>query len=276
MHNATLPRPTLEINDVSVSLGRGRNRRTIIHNVSMHITAGEVVGIIGESGSGKTTLARTIVGAIEARGGAILLDGQTIPAKGLDQQRFRRKGELQYVFQDPLLSLNPDRTIFWSIGEPLVSVNIPSHDEVRHAMTLARLDPGLADRRPGEISGGQRQRALIARALVTRPRFIIADEPVSALDASIRVEILDLLRSLAVEQHVGVGFISHDIGSVAGIADRIIVLYRGRVVEAGRTDQIILNPQHPYTKLLIGSTPSLFSRGLSINERIALKALIID
>ncbi|WP_204326906.1 ABC transporter ATP-binding protein [Rhizobium lusitanum] len=242
----------------------------------MHITAGEVVGIIGESGSGKTTLARTIVGAIEARGGAILLDGQTIPAKGLDQQRFRRKGELQYVFQDPLLSLNPDRTIFWSIGEPLVSVNIPSHDEVRHAMTLARLDPGLADRRPGEISGGQRQRALIARALVTRPRFIIADEPVSALDASIRVEILDLLRSLAVEQHVGVGFISHDIGSVAGIADRIIVLYRGRVVEAGRTDQIILNPQHPYTKLLIGSTPSLFSRGLSINERIALKALIID
>lgn len=112
--------------------------------------------------------------------------------------------------------------------------------------------------------------------MVTRPRFIIADEPVSALDASIRVEILDLLKSLAVEEQVGVGFISHDIGSVAGIADWIIVLYRGRVVEAGPTDQIILRPQHPYTKLLIGSTPSLVSRGLSINERTALKALITD
>lgn len=264
MHSTSLPR-ALEINDLTVSLGRGKNRAIVIQNLSMHITSGEIVGIIGESGSGKSTLARTIVGAVKPHGGTILLDGKAVPSKGREQKRFRRRGEIQYIFQDPLLSLNPDRSISWSIGEPLASIKIPAQDEVRRAMMLARLDPDLGERRPAEISGGQRQRALIARAMVARPRFIIADEPVSALDANIRVEILDLLKTLVVEEKVGLGFISHDIGAIAGIADRIIVLNRGRVVEAGLTDQIILRPQHPYTKLLIGCTPSLGNRGLSIN-----------
>lgn len=262
----------LEVSDLVVSLGSPRKRTQILHGVSMHIDAGEIVGIIGETGSGKSTLARSVAGMYRLDAGSITFDGDEIGGlTGADLRMFRRRGELQYVFQDPLLSLDPDRTIRASVAEPLAAASRADAAEVDRALEIARLDPALADRYPHQLSGGQRQRALIARGLVTRPRIVFADEPVSALDAESRIHVLDLLRALATHEGIGIGFISHDVGSVAGIADRIAVLYHGEVVETGSSSQVIREPQHPYTRLLVGSTPSLDGGGLTFAQRTSLR-----
>ncbi len=264
----------LEARDITVSLGRSWRRKKVLNGVDFHIAAGEVVGIIGESGSGKTTLAKTLVGIHQHQAGHIQFDGKALPSTGKEKQVFRRTGSIQYIFQDPLLSLNPDRSIGWSVAEPLSASNRSDNQQVLRATTQAQLDHRLLERLPRDLSGGQRQRALIARALVTRPKLILADEPVSALDATVRGRILDVFRALAKEQRVGVVFISHDIGSIAGVTDRIVVMYQGKVIETGYTNEVIYQPRHPYSRLLLASTPSIGGRTVSSAERRSLRALI--
>jgi len=267
----------LQVRDLAVSLGRGRARREILHGVDLDVGPGEIVGLIGETGSGKTTLARTVLGLNRIDGGAVALAGQDIGALRCSALRaFRRSGAVQYVFQDPLQSLDPDRTVEESVGEALaVRREDDIADRVAHALRQVGLDPALGERRPGEVSGGQRQRAAIARAMISGPRLLLCDEPVSALDASNRTSVLELLASLRDETGVGQLFISHDLGSVAGVTDRVAVLYRGRVVESGPTDQVVADPTHPYTRLLIGSAPTVDGGGLDRASRAALRAQLV-
>jgi ABC-type glutathione transport system ATPase component len=250
----------LEVGGLDVAYGQGARRKQVVTNAKFRIAPGEVVGLIGETGSGKSTIARAVLGLVPTAAGAIAFDGELIGALSPARRRaFRRSGVLQYVFQDPLRSLDPDITLHDSVAEPLVVRGglrrAEVSDRVREAFGRVRLDESLLHRLPGQVSGGQRQRAAIARALVTDPRLLILDEPVSALDSANRVQILELLRELA-DPSVALLFISHDLGSVAGITDRVLVLYRGRIVEAGATETVINRPNHPYTKLLIGSAPT--------------------
>jgi ABC-type glutathione transport system ATPase component len=255
--------PLLEVSGLDVFYGRGSARKQAIFDATFSIAPGEVVGLIGETGSGKSTLARTILGLIKPDNGVIRFEGADLAALGHRQrQLFRRSGAVQYVFQDPLRSLDPDFTLEESIAEPLLSSGAHSRAEVatkvREYFRQVRLDEGLLSRLPGQVSGGQRQRAAIARALISEPRLLILDEPVSALDSANRVQILELLQNLA-SPSVSLLFISHDLGSVAGITDRVVVLYRGRIVEIDTTDAIVNDPIHPYTQLLVGSAPILGS-----------------
>lgn len=267
----------LTVSDLVVSLGRGRARREILHGVDLTVATGEIVGLIGETGSGKTTLARTVLGLNRVDRGRIEVAGADVTGlHGARLRAFRLAGVAQYVFQDPLQSLDPDLTLGRSVGEGLEvrgAADIPGR--VAAAFTLVGLDPDLATRLPSEVSGGQRQRAAIARAMVLDPQLLLCDEPVSALDASTRVQVLELLRRLRDDQGVGMLFISHDLGSVAGITDRLAVLYRGRIVEAGPTEQVVTAPEHPYTRLLLGSAPTVDGAGLTSAERAELRAQLV-
>ncbi|GAA1275208.1 hypothetical protein GCM10009665_73070 [Kitasatospora nipponensis] len=248
---------------LGVAYGRrpGRAAVQVLTGVDLEARAGEVLGIIGESGSGKTTLARAVVGLAPAVAGRITLDGRDVTAlRGRALRELRRSGVVQYMFQDPLRSLDPDLTVSQLIGEPLAVAGVarPAREpRVLAALEQVGLDATLADRTPGRLSGGQRQRVSLARAVVTRPRLLLADEPVSALDASNRNHVLRLLDRLRHELDLAVVVISHDLGSLAGIADRIAVLYGGRLVEQGPAEQVLERPLHPYTALLAGSAPGL-------------------
>jgi len=246
-----------------VFLGRGSSRKQVLFDVGFTIEQGEVIGLIGETGSGKSTLARVILGLVKPTAGSIHFEGVDVAAlRARHQQLFRRSGAVQYVFQDPLRSLDPDFTLEESIAEPLIARGMLSRTEVatnvREYLGRVGLDESLLKRLPGQVSGGQRQRAAIARALISEPKLLILDEPVSALDSANRVQILQLLQSL-VGSSVSLLFISHDLGSVAGITDRVIVLYRGEIVEVDSTEKIVNEPTHPYTQLLVGSAPTLTS-----------------
>ncbi|PZE25636.1 MULTISPECIES: ABC transporter ATP-binding protein [unclassified Curtobacterium] len=270
--------PVLQIEGLRVSYGRGARRQQVIHDADLTIAPGEVVGLIGETGSGKSTLARAVLGLVPASGGRIILDGQDVTrASAKQRQGLRRSGRVQYVFQDPMRSLDPGFTLEQSIAEPLVTSGRYDRTTiaatVREYLAKVRLDERLLDRLPGQVSGGQRQRIAIARALVTRPGLLILDEPVSALDSANRVQILELLQGLA-GPDVSLLFISHDLGSVAGITDRVVVLYRGRVVETNTTDAIINDPQHPYTQLLVGSAPTLGTEAATRAWRDELRARV--
>ncbi|WP_159982419.1 MULTISPECIES: ABC transporter ATP-binding protein [unclassified Novosphingobium] len=248
---------------LSVSgLAAGYGIRTVVQGIDIEVAPGEILGLIGETGSGKTTLLRTILGLIPAARGAITLDGQQID--GLSDRRlrdFRRSGALQYVFQDPLRSLDPDLTIGESITEGLrlqASLGLSAMKaSVAAALVSVGLDPQLADRLPGQLSGGQRQRTVIARALALDPRLLLLDEPVSALDAVNRSHVLKLLRRLADERGIAQIFISHDLGSVAGIADRVVVLHHGEIVETGPARMVLAHPAHPYTRRLLAAAPRI-------------------
>ena len=254
----------LRIENLSVAYGRrgGRPGQQVLDGVSLHARAGEILGVIGETGSGKTTLARAVVGLAPVDGGRITVDGTEVTGlRGRALREFRRTGRVQYLFQDPLRSLDPDLTVGALVAEPLAATGTGSReqraDRAAEALHRVGLDAGLAGKLPGRLSGGQRQRVALARAVVTRPRLLLADEPVSALDASNRNHVLRLFDRLREELDVAVVVISHDLSSLAGIADRIAVLYRGRLVEQGPTAEVLTRPVHPYTALLTASAPSV-------------------
>ncbi|MGW6795216.1 ABC transporter ATP-binding protein [Streptomyces chartreusis] len=272
-----LAAPVLSVEGLEVHYGTRRRRRRALHDVSLNIAPGETVGVIGETGSGKSTLARAVLGLVPASAGSVVVDGAEVSAYGPRQWRaLRRRGVIQYVFQDPLRSLDPDLTVEASLTEPLLIPGVPRAEaatRVRAFLPKVRLTEDLLERLPSELSGGQRQRVAVARALVTEPRLVILDEPVSALDSANRVQVLQILKELRADG-VALAFISHDLGSVAGVADRIAVLYRGELVEDGPADDVISTPRHPYTRLLVRSAPTLHSAPADRAEREALRALL--
>jgi oligopeptide/dipeptide ABC transporter ATP-binding protein len=262
----------LAVDGIDVSLGR-RNRTTpILHDVSLEMRAGEIVGLIGETGSGKTTLARTILGLNAPTAGTVSVAGTSVSAlRGRELQAFRRAGAVQFVFQDPLRSLDPDLRVGAIVGEGLSIRGELDAAEIaersRAALEQVGLDPAMATRHPAQLSGGQRQRVAIARALAGGPRLLVCDEPVSALDASSRNQILRLLDELRSRLRIGILVISHDLSSLAGIADRIVVMYRGRVLEDGATADVLGSPRHPYSALLLASAPSVkHERELTVEQ----------
>ncbi|MGV9796909.1 ABC transporter ATP-binding protein [Mycobacterium sp. NPDC003449] len=251
--------PLLEISGVEVGYGRDN----ILDGVDLRVDAGQIVGLIGETGSGKTTLCRAVLGLAPVRRGSIGFDGTGISSLSRRRLRkFRSSGEVQYVFQDPLASLEPDWTIQRSVVEPLalgapLPAGVTRRARAEQAFTEVGLDIGLLDRRPGDLSGGQRQRVVIARALITQPRLLLCDEPVSALDAGNRTLVLELFDKLRERHGMSIIFVSHDIGSIAGTCDRLAVLHDGRVVEDGPARDIVGSPSSAYARRLIADVPSL-------------------
>jgi oligopeptide/dipeptide ABC transporter ATP-binding protein len=248
----------LEVRDLTVAYGR----RPILAGVDLTVHSGEILGVIGETGSGKTTLARAVVGLAPVRSGSVTFDGVELTRlKGRALRDFRRTGRLQYAFQDPLRALDPQQTVAAVVGEGLSAAGRLDRDELADRVTAALrqvgIDPELAGRTPGQLSGGQRQRVLLARSVAVRPRLLLCDEPVSALDASNRNHVLRLLDQLRTTTGMSIAVISHDLSSLAGIADRVVVLYGGRVVEEGPIETVLADPRHPYTGLLTASAPSV-------------------
>ena len=231
-----------------------------VDDVSFSIAAGEVLGLVGESGSGKSTLGRLVLRLIEPSAGRIHFEGQDITGRSSAQMQPLRRA-MQMVFQDPYASLNPRRNVGEAIGEVLRLHDVvpPAERAARVAQLLVQvgLDPDDAHRRPREFSGGQRQRIAIARALAVGPRLLVADEPVSALDVSIQAGILALMRELQSRLHLAMLFISHDLSVVEVMADRVMVLYLGRVMEVAPTRALYTRPHHPYTAGLLASAPRL-------------------
>ncbi|THB65848.1 MAG: ATP-binding cassette domain-containing protein [Desulfovibrio sp.] len=242
----------------------GRERETAalaVDQVSFTLEQGETLGLVGESGCGKSTLARMIVGLTRPSSGQVLIQGRELwNDKSVAPQLKRELPSLvQLVFQDPYSSLNPRRSIGATVREPLDIHRLGTRSERRQTMetllSQVGIPPDQASRLPHEFSGGQRQRIAIARALVLKPRLLVCDEPVSALDVSIQAQILNLLSQLKLELGLSYLFISHDLAVVAHMSRRIMVMFQGRVMETGPTDQLITEPLHPYTQLLLDSAP---------------------
>ena len=246
--------------DYSVSRGVFRSRATIkaLADVSFSLQAGRTLAVVGESGSGKSTLARLLTLIENPTAGALLIDGEDVAnASAAKRKRLRR--EIQIVFQNPYGSLNPRQTIGKALEEPLL-VNTRLKPAERKAEALSIMDkvglrPEYYHRYPHMFSGGQRQRIAIARALMLKPKILVLDEPVSALDVSIRAQVLNLLASLQEEFALAYVFVSHDLSVVRHIADEVLVIYLGHAVELGGRDAIFASPQHPYTRALLSATP---------------------
>jgi ABC-type glutathione transport system ATPase component len=233
--------------------------RTVLDGVDLRVAPGEVVGLIGESGSGKTSLARTVLGLVPAAAGTVEVAGVSVDGFSSQQwRRFRRAGHAQHVFQDPLSSLDGRFTALRSVLEGARQVFRGAEASARAEDALRRvgLEERLWQRRPAQLSGGQRQRVAIARALAVDPQLLVCDEPVSALDASSRIEVV---RTLADAARAGTGLlvISHDLSSLGAIADRVLVLHEGRSVEDGTAAQVLTAPRHPYTQTLIAAIPTI-------------------
>ena len=224
---------------------------TAVDGASLALRRGETLGIVGESGSGKSTLARLIMAFEAPDRGRVLFEGRDLNAVSAAELRQARQ-RFQMVFQDPYGSLDPRRTVGWSIGEPLrAQTGTAEDDVVAEALSHVGLSPADAGKYPHQFSGGQRQRIAIARAIVTRPALLVADEAVSALDVSVQAQILNLLLDLQDDLGLGIVFISHDMAVVASLCDAIVVMRHGRIVESGPAYDILGAPAHPYTKSLL-------------------------
>ncbi len=274
----------LQIKDLKMHfpIQRGFLRRTVGHvkavdGVSFHVAAGETLGLVGESGCGKTTIGRCIMRAYTPTAGQMLyrnasgatVDLTTVPAK--DLKPYRR--ELRMIFQDPYSSLNPRMTVMDIVGDPLIVHGLAKGKELedRVAALLKRvgLRPEYMRRYPHAFSGGQRQRIGLARSLALDPRLVIADEPVSALDVSVQAQILNLMRDLQRELNLTYIFISHDLSVVEYIADRVAVMYVGKLVEVSETEELFYNPRHPYTEALLSAVPKP-------DPRLRLKRIVLQ
>jgi peptide/nickel transport system ATP-binding protein len=225
-----------------------------VDRVSLTVGQDETVGLVGESGSGKTTIARAVLGLTQPGGGGVRFEGEDITHASRSRRRELSR-HLQVVFQDPYSSLSPTRTIGQTLAEPLIAHRLAGPRQAREqvAAMLERvgLPPDAMSRFPGEFSGGQRQRVAIARALMPSPRLVICDEPVSALDLSVQAQVLNLLRDLQREYRLGYLFIAHNLAVVRHMSHRIVVLYRGRVMEQGPAGAVYDTPGHPYTRALL-------------------------
>lgn len=234
--------------------------RSVLDDVSLSVAASDAVGLVGESGAGKSTILRLLLGLAAPRTGEVLFDGAPLDRR--DRRLMRRfRASVQPVFQDPYSSLDPRQRIDRIVGEPLQSLGLARGEDARtrvaEAVTSVGLDPGVLTRYPHEFSGGQRQRIAIARAIVSRPRVLLADEPVSALDVTTRVQVIDLLGRLRREQGLALVMVSHDLGAVSAVCDRTVVLRDGRVMEQGPTRRILSAPETDYARTLVAAVPRL-------------------
>lgn len=250
----------VEVKHLSVVFGKGKNKFTAIDDVSFHIFKGETFGIVGESGSGKTTIGRAIMRINEVTAGQILYHGKSIQGKIPKDWDREITQKIQMIFQDPMASLNERAKVDYIISEGLYPSKkykdeAERQQKVRAALLNVGLLPEFSSRFPHEFSGGQRQRIGIARALVMEPEFIIADEPISALDVSIRAQVLNLLASLQQRKHLTYLFIAHDLSIVRFITDRTAVIYKGKIVELAETEKLFAHPLHPYTRALLSAVP---------------------
>jgi ABC-type glutathione transport system ATPase component len=238
---------------------RGRSSATVLHGVDIRVGKGETVGIVGESGSGKTTLGRALLGLVKPTAGSVVFDGSDITA--LDERARRPlRRRMQMIFQDPMSSLNPRHTIGRILIEPVLLHGLAESHQAARALVYGVLDRvglsrGTIDRYSYELSGGQRQRVGIARAVVLRPDFVLADEIVSGLDVSTQAQVLRLLKELTGEMHLALAFISHDLSVVRSICQRVVVMREGRVVEEGPCEGVFAAPAAAYTRMLIDAIP---------------------
>ncbi|MFM8894827.1 MAG: ABC transporter ATP-binding protein [Actinomycetales bacterium] len=243
----------LSVRDLMVRFGQVR----AVDGVDLDLDAGEIVALVGESGCGKTTLARSLLGLVAPTRGQINFDGQPLDYRRLKPVR----RQVQLILQDPLGALNPRHTVYDAVAEGIRIHRVPGNEEERVADALSRAGLRPAERfflrYPHELSGGQRQRVVIAGALVLSPRVLVADEPVSSLDASVRGEILGLLLRLRAELGLSVLVVTHDLGLAWNIADRVAVMYLGRIVECGPTAEVLNAPRHPYTQALLSVVPDV-------------------
>ncbi|HLH64461.1 MAG TPA: ABC transporter ATP-binding protein [Solirubrobacteraceae bacterium] len=261
----------LELNDVTVTFRRRRGAPELraVDHVSLAVARGEILGLVGESGSGKSTLARLVVGINDAAEGALRFDGAPLTASTRTSAVRRR---IQMVFQDPFSSLNPRMTVRQHLAELLRVHHIVSGDQIgarcEELMSSVHLPQALLDARPRNMSGGQRQRVAIARALALEPDLLVADEPVSALDVSVQAGIISLFSELRRNLGLSILFIAHDLAVVRHLCDRVAVMYMGRIVESGATDEVFEDPRHPYTRGLLAAIPRLRSAPLTTDTAV--------
>ncbi|KAB8165841.1 ATP-binding cassette domain-containing protein [Streptomyces sp. 3MP-14] len=277
--------PLLDIRGVAVHfpvrrglLGRTVGRVRAVDGVDLAVRSGETLGLVGESGCGKTTLGRAVARVLAPTAGAVhyrRADGATVDVATLSGRALRGfQREVRVVFQDPFSSLNPRMTLLQIIGDPLRSHGIATgselEDRVAEMLTRVGLSPRYLHRYPHAFSGGERQRVNIARALVVRPRLVVADEPVSALDVSVRAQILNLLRDLQEEFGLTYLFVSHDLSVVESVCDRVAVMYLGKIAEVADTAELYARPRHPYTEALLSAVPRPDPRLRDTGRRVRL------
>lgn len=256
----TIKEKLIEVRDLKVSFNSGRREFVAVNHVSFDIYKGETFSLVGESGSGKTTIGRALLRINPTSAGEIYYDGQKINGKisrELDKMVIRK---CQMIFQDPMASLNERAKVDYIVSEGLINHKLYKNEaermeKVQKALLEVGLVPEFASRFPHEFSGGQRQRIGIARALVMEPEFIVADEPISALDVSIRAQVLNLLNQLKKKRNLTYFFISHDLSVVRFISDRIAVIHNGRLLEMAETEELFRHPLHPYTRALLSAVP---------------------
>jgi peptide/nickel transport system ATP-binding protein len=232
-----------------------------VDHVSLTLPRGTVLAVVGESGSGKSTLIRVLAHLIVRTAGDVTLGGQAVPVRLKTAELHRLRRRMQIIFQDPFGALNPHYPVEYLLKRPILNYRIEHRGSALNRIVQTLEDVGLTPYRdflgkyPHELSGGQRQRVVIARALVTQPEVILADEPTSMLDVSIRMSILNLLKKLQAEHHLSYLFITHDLASARYISDHLLVMYAGRAVEGGETGEVVQHPLHPYTQLLLSAVP---------------------
>ena len=255
---------------VKNGFGRTVDEVRAVDDVSFSIAKGEVYGLAGESGSGKSTIARMIMGLERPTSGDILIEGRNL---GGGMPAAEKRKLVQMVFQNPGSSLNPRRTIGQSLRVPLDAMGLVGRKidaRIGELLDMVQLPANFAERFPHELSGGQKQRVAIARAIAVQPRLLVLDEPTSALDVSVQAKVIDLLVDLGRELELSYLFISHDLSLMRNFADRIGVLYRGRIVETGHSDAVFENPVHDYTRLLIASVPVVTAEEEAVRPKIPL------